>query len=120
VNNRLRAVVGIGMTLVVAGCSQAKGPAETEILWDSWGVPHIYAATDAEAFKGLGYAQAAAHGNLLLKLYGQARGRAAEYWGEGNLGNDRFVRMMGIPGRADEWYRKMDPEYQANLDAFAS
>lgn len=50
----------------------------TEILWDTWGVPHIYAPSDAQAFKAFGYAQMQAHGDLLLKLYGEARGRAAE------------------------------------------
>jgi acyl-homoserine-lactone acylase len=59
------------------------------------------------------------HGNLLLKLYGQARGRAAEYWGERHLNEDRYVRTMGIPARAAEWYQAQDPAFKTNLDAFA-
>ncbi len=111
-------------TLVVAlalgACARSGVPTTTEILWDTWGVPHIFAKDNADAFRGLGYAQAAAHGNLLLKLYGEARGRSAEYWGEANLPTDRFVRTMGIPGRAEQWYGQINPEYRGYLDAFAA
>ena len=107
--------------LLVLGCS---GPSEqstsTEILWDTWGVAHIYAPNDAQAFKAFGYAQMQAHGNLLMKLYAEARGRSAEYWGESQLRTDRFVRTMGIPARAAEWYGAMSPVTRANLDAFAT
>lgn len=109
----------VGLTLA-AGCAGPEAPTKTEILWDTWGVPHIYATNDVEAFKAFGYAQAAAHGNLVLKLYGEARGRASEYWGEANLRTDRFVRTMGIPGRAAQWYQQVNPAYRANLDAFAA
>lgn len=104
---------------VALGCSGDAGPTRTEILWDTWGVPHIYAATDAEVFRAFGYAQMAAHGNLVLRLYGEARGRAAEYWGEAGLANDRFVRTMGIPARAAAWYQATDPAYRELLNAFA-
>ena len=103
--------------LFVLACGGA--PQQTEILWDKWGVPHVYGANDTELFRGFGYAQMHSHGNLLLKLYGQARGRAAEYWGEKNLMEDRYVRTMGIPARAAEWYQAQDPAFKANLDAFA-
>lgn len=99
------------------GCTPASQP--TEILWDRWGVPHIYGANDAELFRGFGYAQMQSHGNLLLRLYGQARGRAAEYRGESHLVEDRYVRTMSIPARAAEWYSVQDPAFKANLDAFA-
>jgi len=100
------------------GAPTASSP--TEILWDTWGVPHIYAPSDAQAFRAFGYAQMQAHGDLILKLYAQARGRAAEYWGEGNLASDRFVRTMGIPQRADDWFDALSPEMRANLEAFAA
>ncbi|MEJ7935359.1 penicillin acylase family protein [Sphingobium sp. AN558] len=37
-----------------------------EIMWDSFGVPHIYAKTQEGGFYG--YAQAQSHGNLLLRI----------------------------------------------------
>lgn len=53
----------------------------TEILWDNWGVPHIYAPTEQEMYYSFGWSQAQSHGDLILKLYGQARGRAVRKTG---------------------------------------
>ncbi len=91
-----------------------------EILWDRYGVPHIYAQSEAGAFYGFGYAQAKSHGNLLLRLYGEARGRAAEYWGgEAAEKSDRWLVANDVPARAKLWYQAQTPAFRANLDAFA-
>ena len=49
-----------------ASAAPAKG---TEILWDTWGIPHITAADHASLFYAYGYAQMEAHSELLLRLY---------------------------------------------------
>ena len=51
------------------------------IIRDDWGVPHIFATDMEEMHYAFGWAQMQNHGNLILRLYGQARGRSAEYWG---------------------------------------
>ena len=91
-----------------------------EILWDTWGVPHIYAAGPSESFYAFGWAQMESHGDLLLRLYGQARGRAAEYWGEDFLPSDQWVHLMAIPKRAASWYDAQSPDFKNYLDAFAA
>src|SRR5215217_2966497 len=96
------------------------GLAEAELLWDIWGVPHIFADDTVNLFYGFGWAQMHAHGDLLLRLYGQARGRAAEYWGERYLESDRWLRTIGTPGRAAEWYAAQSTDFRTNLDAFAA
>ena len=106
------------------GCSDSPmdrptGLDQTEILWDSWGVPHIFAAQEGNLFYAMGWAQAKSHGNLILRLYGQARGRGAEHWGQAYLPTDRWVRMMGIPDRARTWYDAQSGEWKQNLDSFA-
>ena len=53
----------------------------TEVLWDRFGVPHIFAPDVVSAARAFGWSQARSHGNLLLTLFGRARGRAAEYLG---------------------------------------
>ncbi len=58
------------------------------------------------------------HGNLILRLYGQARGQAAEFWGEDYLDSDRWVQTMGIPNRAQAWYESQNPIFRNYLDAF--
>ena len=76
---------------------------DVEILWDQYGIPHIYAQNPDDLFYAYGWAQAHAHGNLLLRLYGQARGRGAEYWGENFLNSDKWMWTNGVPVRAKQW-----------------
>ena len=64
-------------SILSATCASAAAP---EILWDKYGVPHIFASDRESMFYAEGWAQAQAQGNLLLLLYGESRGRAAEYW----------------------------------------
>ena len=90
-----------------------------EILWDTYGVPHIFASSESGVFYGFGWAQAQAHGNVILRLYGEARGRAAEYWGETYLEGDRWVAANGVYERSAEWYHRQTPAFRADLDAFA-
>jgi acyl-homoserine-lactone acylase len=91
----------------------------TEILWDHYGIPHIFAADRESMFHAHGWAQMQNQANLLLRLYGESRGRAAEYWGPANLELDRWVRLNGIPERAKVWYDAQDPTFRKYLDAFA-
>jgi acyl-homoserine-lactone acylase len=95
-------------------------PTNTEILWDTWGVPHIFGKDAAGLFHAFGWAQMQSHGDLILRLYGQARGRAAEYWGQQYLNSDRWVRTVGIPARARQWYQAQQPAFRIYLDAFAA
>ena len=104
----------LGIYRPVAGIEQ------TEILWDTWGVPHIYAKNSEGLFEAMGWAQGNSHGNLILQLYGQARGKGAEYWGDKYLKSDKYVRLMGIPERAQEWYEAQSPIMRNYLDTFAT
>ena len=91
-------VIALLLSLNAAGASAAALPAKgTEILWDKWGIPHITAADHPSLFYAYGYAQMEAHSELLLRLYAQARGRGAEFYGEKYLEADRWVRVNGIP-----------------------
>jgi acyl-homoserine-lactone acylase len=89
-----------------------------EILWDEWGVPHIYASNNKALFYSFGWAQMKSHGNTILKLYGNSRGRAAEYWGADHLLNDRMVHAMNFPALASDWYDQQSPEFKGYIDAF--
>ncbi len=90
----------------------------TEILWDHYGVPHIYAKTNQEMYYAFGWAQMNNHANLLLKIYGQARGRAAEYWGADYLTSDKQVLLYDLPTKAEAMYAKQPAEYKSYIDAF--
>jgi hypothetical protein len=109
-------------------CRAPEAPATTaapaaalrnEILWDTYGVPHIYGTSTAAVFYGYGYAQLQSHGDEILRLYGESRGRGAEYWGERYEPTALWVLTNGVPARAKVWYDAQDPAFRANLDAFA-
>jgi len=108
------------LVLLLSIRNPAAGSERTEILWDSWGVPHIYGKDAKGLFQAFGWAQMQSHGDLILRLYGQARGRAAEYFGETYLESDQYVRTMGIPSRATQWYEAQNPTMRGYLDAFAA
>jgi acyl-homoserine-lactone acylase len=108
-------------TLLLCSILSASYAAATapEILWDKYGVPHIFAPDRDSMFYAHGWAQAQAQGNLLLLLYGESRGRAAEYWGPTHLALDRWVQLNEVPERAKTWYDAQDPTFRKYMDAFA-
>ena len=73
---------------------------KAEILWDKFGVPHIFAPSIEEMFYAHGWAQMHNHADLLLRLYGESRGRGAEYWGADKVALDRWLHVNGMPARA--------------------
>jgi acyl-homoserine-lactone acylase len=60
------------------------------------------------------------HGDLLLRLYAQARGRSAELLGADYLEDDRWNWTMGIPPRSEEWLAAQSPGMRAHLSAFVA
>jgi acyl-homoserine-lactone acylase len=111
----------LAASLALAAPAAAGVPAKgTEILWDRYGIPHIFAPDHASLFYAYGYAQMEAHAELLLRLYTQARGRGAEWYGESYLDSDRWVRINGIPERAKIWASRQSPEFGPLLRAFAA
>ncbi len=121
----------VATLLAVACCvlsMQAQKPYQTqkgtEILWDRWGVPHVFAKSVPDMYFCYGWVQAEAHGDLLLHAFGNSRGRAAEYFGPGvedrNIRNDRWVWTNEIPKRAAVWLAAQAPEYRGYLEAFVA
>lgn len=122
-----RLVLVLLLCLALPACSssptQAADPAGaakgTEILWDRYGIPHIFAPDHASLFYAYGYAQMEAHAELLVRLYAQARGRGAEFYGEQYLDADRWVRTNGIPALAKQWAAGQSAEFAPLIESFA-
>ena len=100
------------------GQSKKQKIKETRIVWDTWGVPHIYAKNDEDLFMAMGWAQMHSHADLALKLFGKSRGRAAEYWGVKHLSNDMLVHTLGLPQLAKKWWSKQDSKLKKLITAF--
>ncbi|HEX4599474.1 MAG TPA: penicillin acylase family protein [Burkholderiaceae bacterium] len=95
-----------------------------EILWDNYGIPHVYATDIPSVIRGYGYAQMEAHAETILSNLARARGRAAEYFGAGSgdayVQSDIQVRTFGIPGRARRWLAEGGELQRSYLEAAAA
>lgn len=108
----------IALCLVALALPAAPPSKGTEILWDRYGIPHMFAPDHASLFYAYGYAQMEAHSELLIRLYTQARGKAAEHYGEEYLASDRWVRTNGLPQLAKRWAAQQSPGFAPLLAAF--
>ncbi len=78
--------------------------ANTEIIRDDFGVPHIYGRTDADAVFGLLYAQCEDDFSRVEQNYLWAIGRLAEVEGEEALYSDLRARLFMTRAQAIEHY----------------
>jgi acyl-homoserine-lactone acylase len=90
----------------------------SEILWDNYGVPHIYGKNAREMYYSFGWAQMSCHADLILRLYAEARGRAAEFFGSEYIESDKKILCFDLPALARSGYLSMGKEYRSYLDAF--
>jgi penicillin G amidase len=80
--------------------------AEVEILYDNYGVPHIYAQNAEDAYFALGYAHAQDRLFQMEMLRRAASGRLAEVLGPDLLKVDKLFRTLGINQFAKEHAQK--------------
>ena len=115
-----RSLPVVNGTDVVAGAS-----ARIDVIRDADAIPHIFAATKADAFFGLGYVHAQ---DRLWQMEFQRRighGRLSEVLGPAAVPQDRFLRTVGF-GRAartawastPEWAKAQVNAYVAGVNAF--
>ena len=93
--------------------------ANTEIIRDDFGVPHIYGKTDADAVFGLLYAQCEDDFNRVEQNYIWATGRLAEVEGETALYSDLRANLYMTEGEAIENYNNSPEWLQKLCVAFA-
>ena len=95
--------------------------APVEIRYDRRGVPHIFATTEADAIRALGFVVAR---DRLFQLEAQARaasGRLTEWAGAIALSSDQEMRRLGLPASAEKNAATLAPDSraQAILNAYA-
>jgi acyl-homoserine lactone acylase PvdQ len=93
---------------------------QVTIYRDTYGVPHIYASTDAACVFGLMYAQAEDNFWQLEKDYIRLLGRAAEIHGEPALMDDFLRRAFEVNQLAMAEYAQADARTRQLCDAFAA
>ncbi len=100
--------------------AQQSGPAQVEIVRDRWGIPHIFAVREVDAFFGAGYA--AAEDRLLQMdlLRRRARGRLAEVFGADWVTSDRKFRVTQVGRFCTEAAANSPAEIRSYLRAYAA
>ncbi len=93
---------------------------EATIYRDAYGVPHVYAATDAAAVFGATYARAEDEFTYMEEAYIKLSGQMAAVQGPNYLPWDRFIRKLQLVEHSKSEYRQANPQIQALCDAFAA
>jgi penicillin amidase len=87
---------------------------------DRWGIPHIYAATDADLFFAFGYATVQDRLFQLDYVRRKARGRLAEILGPEAVESDRLYRILDLGRIADREATTLPAEIKALLTAYTA
>lgn len=115
---------------VWAGWSAVAAPrpeyGRIELFRDTWGIPHVFAETDAGAMYGLGQATAEERGFQMTYALRIIQGRLAEVIGdrpregrrETAVGNDRKMRTFGWARAAARTAAGLDGETRGLLEAY--
>ncbi len=105
------------ISTVRASFPQAKGTLKlqglsgpVEVKRDNYGIPQIYASSDADLFMAQGYVQAQDRFYEMDVRRHMAAGRLSEMFGKSQVDNDEFLRTLG-------WDRVAKEEYDTKLSA---
>jgi penicillin amidase len=110
-----RSLPVVNGTVTVPGLS-----APVEIVRDADSIPHVFAATRADAFFGLGYVHAQ---DRLWQMEFQRRighGRLSEIFGAATVPQDRFLRTVGFGRAARSAWERLPRDARALIDAYCA
>lgn len=116
----LRRVVLATVLGALGASPYASGAEEITIYRDTWGVPHIYAASEAGAAYAHGYAQAEDRLEDLLIAYRIAVGRASAVLGPAALELDTVAVIARHEPIARRRYPELSAETRKLLEAFVA
>lgn len=105
----------VGGTIAVDGAA-----GEIVIRRDEWGVPHIDASSESDAWFGLGFCHGQDRGFQLEGLVRVLRGTVAELVGRDGLVIDRLSRRIGFRRSALRQLEALDPDVRANAETYAA
>ncbi len=113
-------VAGIAQNFSAKEISQWETQArKVTIIRDTWGIPHIYGKTDADAVFGLLYAECEENFGKVERNYLEVLGRQAEADGESKLSYDLQMRLVEDSADAIKDYERSPEWFKKLLNAFA-
>lgn len=91
-----------------------------EVLWDRWGVPHVYAQNTHDLFFTQGYILASERLFQMELMLRFGSGRLSEVFGDLTLPLDRFIRTIGWNRAAAKLTKLWDDLSWEMADSFAA
>ena len=95
------------------------GDYEVKILRDTYGVPHVFGHTDADAVYGLAYAHSEDDFLTIQQMLLAARGDLATVYGLDSAALDYFVDFLRIWDVVDAEYENISPDTRKAVEAYA-
>jgi acyl-homoserine-lactone acylase len=98
----------------------APPPGRVALYRDRWGVPHVQATRERDAFFGLGYAVAEDYLDDVLRQVVVGRGAMAASFGARYLEIDRLYALLRVRVAAEAGYGRLPELQRGNLDGYAA
>jgi acyl-homoserine-lactone acylase len=120
-----RALLAAAIALACAQRAEAPAAAprayDVRILRDTWGVPHVFGKTDADAAYGLAYAHSEDDFATIQETLFGIRGRLASVKGPSAAPGDYVVVLLGIWKDVERgWATEIQPATRALLEGYAA
>ncbi len=93
-------------------------PARVTIARDSFGVPHIFAQTDAEVAYGLAYAHAEDDFHSLQEVIWPAKGLMGKALGKAGAAGDYAFQLLRCRQVTDARWNELSPEFLRLIDGY--
>lgn len=90
-----------------------------EVFRDEFGIPHIFAKTDEDLYRAVGYVSAEDRLWQMDLLRHVTSGRLSEIFGKDMIENDVVLRALRIPEKSKLVLEKSSPEVLSALQAYA-
>lgn len=94
--------------------------ARVTVTLDRYGIPRIAAAAETDAAMAMGWLHARDRMFQMEMMRRGAAGRLSEVAGAATLRSDRFVRTLGLAGRAEADFAALPADARAVLEAYAA
>lgn len=95
----------------IGSFSQKIDPSKIDIVRDSFGVPHIFAKTDAEVAYGLAYAHAEDDFKSMQEIFLPVKGLMGKHFGRKGAGGDYVFELFRIKQLVNERWNTLTPEF---------
>ena len=106
------------LLLFITGFAQKINPANIDIVRDSFGVPHIFAKTDAEVAYGLAWAEAEDDFKSMQEIILPAKGLMAGVMGKKGAAGDYAFALFRCREITEEKWNTLTPAFLKLIDGY--